>query len=196
MTLCCLDLEGVLVPEIWIAVSKKTGIRDLRFTTRDIPDYDKLMRRRISILRKEGIRLKDIQRVIAGIQPLPGAPAFLDKLRSRHQVIILSDTFEEFAAPLMKQLGMPTIFCNTLKTDRRGFISGYTLRQKDGKKKAVLGLRRIGYTVHAAGDSYNDITMLKTAQKGVLFNPPANIVKEFPRFKVTRNYKDLLKQLA
>src|SRR5690349_14814375 len=115
MTLCCLDLEGVLVPEIWIAVSKKTGIRDLRFTTRDIPDYDVLMRRRLAILKKEGIKLRDIQKVIAGIRPLPGAKAFLDRLRSRHQVVILSDTFEEFAKPLMEQLGMPSIFCNSLK---------------------------------------------------------------------------------
>src|SRR5262245_16567452 len=125
MTLCCLDLEGVLVPEIWIAVSKKTGIADLRFTTRDIPDYDVLMKRRIKILKKHGIRLRDVQNVIARIKPLPGAKAFLDRLRSERQVVILSDTFEQFASPLMEQLGRPAIFCNTLKTDARGFISGY-----------------------------------------------------------------------
>jgi phosphoserine / homoserine phosphotransferase len=195
MTVCCLDLEGVLVPEIWIAVSKKTGIQDLRFTTRDIPDYDVLMRRRLGILKKHGIKLKDIQKVIAGIRPLPGGKAFLDKLRSEHQVVILSDTFEEFAKPLMKQLGMPSIFCNSLKVDKKGFIAGYTLRQKDGKQKAVKALQGIGYRVHAAGDSYNDITMLKAADKGVLFNPPANIVKEYPRLKVTKNYRQLLKAL-
>jgi phosphoserine / homoserine phosphotransferase len=195
MIICCLDLEGVLVPEIWIAVSKKTGIRDLRFTTRDIPDYDVLMRRRLGILKKHGIKLKDIQKVIAGIKPLPSAKTFLDKLRSEHQVIILSDTFEEFAKPLMKQLGMPSIFCNSLKVDRRGFITGYALRQKDGKQKAVKALQGIGYRAHAAGDSYNDITMLKAADKGVLFNPPPNIVKEYPRLKVTKNYAQLLKAL-
>ncbi len=195
MTICCLDLEGVLVPEIWIAVSKKTGIKDLRFTTRDIPDYDVLMQRRIKILKKEGIRLKDIQNVIAKIKPLSGAKAFLDRLRSEHQVIILSDTFEEFAKPLMKQLGMPTIFCNYLKVDRKGFISGYVLRQKNGKQNAVESLKRIGFEVRAAGDSYNDITMLKAADKGALFNPPANIRREFPKFKVTTNYSQLLSAL-
>lgn len=195
MTICCLDLEGVLVPEIWIAVSKKTGIAGLRFTTRDIPDYGRLMRRRMSILKKEGITLKDVQKVIARIKPLPGAKAFLDKLRSRHQVIILSDTFEEFASPLMEQLGWPTIFCNSLRTDRRGFIAGFKLRQKDGKRKAVQGLKRLGFRVHAAGDSYNDITMLKAAERGVLFDPPPNIVKEYPRLKVTKNYAQLLKAL-
>ena len=195
MVICCLDLEGVLVPEIWIAVSKKTGIRDLRFTTRDIPDYDVLMQRRLKILKKEGIRLKDIQNVIAGIRPLPGAKAFLENLRAKHQVIILSDTFEEFALPLMKQLGMPTIFCNSLKTDKRGFISGYTLRQKDGKRKAVENLKRSSFTVYAAGDSYNDITMLKSADKGVLFNPPDAIRRQFPKFKITKNYAQLLRAL-
>lgn len=195
MVICCLDLEGVLVPEIWIAVSKKTGIQDLRFTTRDIPDYDVLMQRRLKILKKEGIRLKDIESVIAKIKPLPGAKVFLDELRARHQVVILSDTFEEFAKPLMKQLGMPTIFCNSLKVDRKGFISGYTLRQKNGKQKAVENLKGMSFTVYAAGDSYNDITMLKAADKGVLFNPPANICHEFPKFAVAKNYKDLLTRL-
>lgn len=196
MIISCLDLEGVLVPEIWIEVSQKTGIDDLKFTTRDIPDYNVLMCRRLKILKKEKIRLKDIQNVIAKIKPLPGAKKFLNELRARHQAIILSDTFEQFAQPLMKQLGWPTLFCNTLKVDSRGFIAGYTLRQKDGKKKAVLNLQRTGFRVHAAGDSYNDITMLKAADKGVLFNPPANIVKEFPRFKVAKNYKALLNALS
>ena len=195
MTITCLDLEGVLVPEIWIGVAQKTGIADLRFTTRDIPDYDVLMRRRLAILRKEGIRLADIQKVISRLKPLPGARVFLDELRSRSQVLILSDTFEEFAKPLMEKLGMPTLFCNSLKIDKKGFISGYTLRQKNGKEKAVRALHSIGYRVHAAGDSYNDITMLKAADKGVLFNPPANIRKEYPRFKVAVNYPQLLSAL-
>ncbi len=195
MIICCLDLEGVLVPEIWIEVSKKTGIRDLRFTTRDISDYDVLMRRRLKTLKNENIRLKDIQNVIAKIKPLPGAKAFLDKLRSEHQVAILSDTFEEFAAPLMKQLGTPTLFCNSLKINAKGFISGYKLRQKNGKEKAVLALRQIGYEVRAAGDSYNDITMLKAADKGFLFNPPPSFSREFPKFKVTTNYQELLSAL-
>ena len=195
MRICCLDLEGVLVPEIWIEVSEKTKIKELRLTTRDIPDYDVLMKRRLKILRAHGIKLKDIQKVISTIQPLPGAKAFLDELRSKNQVIILSDTYYEFAMPLMKKLGAPSLFCNRLEKDKAGFISNYRLRQKNGKEKAVRGLKKIGFRVHAAGDSYNDITMLKAADKGVLFNPPANIVKEFPKIKVTRNYKELLKAL-
>ena len=195
MTICCLDLEGVLVPEIWIEVSKKTKISELRLTTRDVPDYDVLMKRRLGILKRSRIRLKDIQRVISAIRPLPGARAFLDRLRQRHQVVVLSDTFEEFAKPLMKQLGWPSLFCNDLAVDKNGFITGYRLRQKNGKEKAVRGLRKIGFRIHAAGDSYNDITMLKAADKGILFNPPANIVKKFPRFRVVKNYRDLLKAL-
>ena len=195
MIICCLDLEGVLVPEIWIQVSNKTGIKDLRFTTRDIPDYDRLMKRRLLILKKHGIRLKDIQNVIGGISPLPGAKGFLDQLRARHQVIILSDTFQEFAKPLMKKLGQPSLFCNDLMIDKKGFIAGYRLRQSDGKEKAVKALRSIGFEVRAAGDSYNDITMLKAAHRGVLFDPPENIRKEFPMFKVARNYGQLLEAL-
>ena len=196
MIIRCLDLEGVLVPEIWIAVSKKTGIRDLRFTTRDVPDYDVLMKRRLKILKENKIKLKDIQNVIRKIRPLPGARAFLDKLRSRGQVLILSDTFEEFAGPLMESLGRPSILCNELLVDRKGFISSYRLRQKNGKEKAVKALRGIGYRVAAAGDSYNDITMLRAADRGVLFRPPANIVKEFPRFQVTKNYHQLFNALT
>ena len=153
------------------------------------------MKRRLGILKRSKIRLKDIQRVISAIRPLPGARAFLDRLRQSHQVVILSDTFEEFAKPLMKQLGWPSLFCNDLAVDKNGFITGYRLRQKNGKEKAVRGLRKIGFRIHAAGDSYNDITMLKAADKGVLFNPPANIVKKFPRFRVVKNYRDLLKAL-
>ena len=194
--ICCLDLEGVLVPEIWINVAKKTGIRELRLTTRDEPDYDLLMKRRLKILRGNGIKLKDVELVISKILPLPGARSFLDMLRSRSQVVILSDTYYEFATSLMKKLGYPTIFCNWFSTDKKGFISSYHLRQRSGKEKAVRALKNMGFQVHAAGDSYNDITMLKAADKGVLFNPPNNIAKEFPEFRVTKNYKDLLKALT
>ena len=195
MKICCLDLEGVLVPEIWIKVSEKTKIKELRLTTRDIPDYDALMKRRLKILRRHGIKLRDIQKVISTIQPLPGAKAFLDELRSKRQVMILSDTYYEFVMPLMKKLGYPSLFCNWLEVDKTGFISNYYLRQKNGKEKAIRGLKGIGFKVYAAGDSYNDITMLKAADRGVLFNPPANIVKEFPRFKVVSDYKGLLTAL-
>lgn len=193
---CCLDLEGVLVPEIWIRVSEKTGIKELRLTTRDIPDYDVLMKRRLKILRENQIKLGDIQKVISKIQPLRGAKDFLGTLRAKTQVVILSDTYYEFAMPLMKKLGFPSLFCNWLSTDPFGYISDYHLRQPSGKEKAVLGLRNLGFRVHAAGDSYNDIAMLKAADKGILFNPPPNIVKEFPGFKITRNYRDLLKALV
>ena len=195
MIICCLDLEGVLVPEIWIQVSKKTGIGELKLTTRDIPDYDVLMKRRLKILREHGIGLADIQRVIRSIRPLPGARAFLDKLRAQHQVVILSDTFEEFAKPLMAQLGWPAIFCNSLVIDRKGFIAGYRLRQKDGKQKAVRALSGIGFKVHAAGDSYNDLTMLKASDKGVLFNPPDKIRRDNPKIPVAVTYAQLFKRL-
>lgn len=191
--ICCLDLEGVLVPEIWIAVAEKTRIKELRLTTRDCPDYDALMRRRIGILKANGIRLRDIRNVIAKIEPLAGAKEFLAKLRDRFQVLILSDTYYEFAGPLMKKLGYPALFCNWLATDSGGFIDSYHLRQKNGKEKAVLGLKRMGFTVWAAGDSYNDILMLKAADRGVLFKPPQNIIDEYPRFKVTRNYRELFR---
>ena len=186
--ICCLDLEGVLVPEIWIKVSEKTKIRELRLTTRDIPDYDALMKRRLKILRQHKIRLRDIEHVISKIEPLSGARRFLDKLRAETQVVILSDTYYEFAMPLMKKLGYPSLFCNWLSTDPAGFIANYHLRQPNGKQKAVIGLKRIGFCVHAAGDSYNDIAMLKAADKAVLFNPPPHIVKEFPQFKIAKNY--------
>jgi len=194
--ICCLDLEGVLVPEIWIQVSKKTKIKKLSLTTRDIPDYDVLMKQRLKILRENHIKLKDIQAVIAGMRPLPGARAFLDKLRSQRQVIILSDTYYEFAAPLMKKLGFPALFCNWLSVDKKGYIVDYHLRQRDGKQKAVRGLRNMGFHVKAAGDSYNDITMLKAAHEGVLFNPPFNIIKEYPFFQITKNYPQLFQALT
>ena len=197
MLVCCLDLEGVLVPEIWIEVAKRFKVKELRLTTRDIPDYDRLMKYRIGILKSKGIRLKDIQKVIEGIQPLKGAAVFLQELRGHaHAVIILSDTFYEFAGPLMKKLGQPALFCNTLITDRKGFISGYKLRQNDGKTKAVKALQSIGFRIHAAGDSYNDLGMLKTAERGILFNPPLSIKNKFKRFPAVTRYAQLLRLLT
>ena len=190
--ICCLDLEGVLIPEIWINVAKKTGIKALAITTRDEPDYDKLMRYRLAILKKEGIKLCDIQAVIKRMNPLPGAKEFLRKLQEKYQVIILSDTYYEFAGPMMKKLGYPTLFCNWLTTDKRGFIANYHLRQKNGKKEAVRGIQSLGFKVVAAGDSYNDIAMLRTADRGILFRPPEKIVREFQKFPVTNTYKELL----
>jgi len=192
LIVCCLDLEGVLVPEIWIAVSKKTGIRELSLTTRDEPDYDKLMRRRLKILREHRIKLRDIQSVISKIELFSGAKAFLDKLRAARQVVILSDTYYEFAMPLMRKLGYPVLFCNWLSVDSKGYIADYHLRQKNGKEKSVRGLRNLGYKVYAAGDSYNDVTMLKAAGKGILFRPPAHIARQFPKFKIAKNYAELL----
>ncbi len=187
----CLDLEGVLIPEIWIGVAEKTGIPELRRTTRDEPDYDKLMRGRLAILDRAGLGIADIQNVIAGLRPLDGAPAFLDWLRARAQVIILSDTFMEFAQPLMAQLGYPTLFCNSLVIADGGRIRDYTLRIADGKRKAVMALKLLNFRVVAAGDSYNDSTMLDEADRGILFRPPDNVVRDFPQFPVTRHYDEL-----
>jgi len=196
MHIACLDLEGVLVPEVWIRVSRKTGIDALKLTTRDIRDYDELMQYRIKILREHRITLRDIQHVIAGIRPLAGAVSFLERLKTRTQVIILSDTFYEFAAPLMKQLGYPTLFCNALSTDAGGFVKSYRLRQKNGKEKSVHALKKLNFHVRAAGDSYNDVTMLRAADRGILFNPPPAIQKEFPEFPVARDYKSLFGRLT
>jgi len=197
MLVCCLDLEGVLVPEIWIEVAKRFKVKELLLTTRDIPDYDRLMKYRIGILKSKGIKLRDIQKVIEGIQPLPGAAAFLKALKSRSAaVIILSDTFYEFAGPLMSKLEQPALFCNTLKADSKGFISGYKLRQNDGKTKAVKALQTIGFRVHAAGDSYNDVGMLKTAERGIFFNPPVSIKNKFKRFPAVTSYAQLLRLLT
>ncbi len=190
--ICCLDLEGVLIPEIWINVARKTGIKALEITTRDEPDYDKLMRYRLAILKRDGIKLCDIQAVIKRMDPLPGAKKFLRKLQEKYQVIILSDTYYEFAGPMMKKLGYPTLFCNWLSTDKKGFIADYHLRQKNGKKEAVRGIRSLGFKVVAAGDSYNDIAMLRTADRGILFRPPDKIVRQFPKFPVTNTYEELL----
>ena len=190
-TIACLDLEGVLVPEIWINVAERTGIAALRRTTRDEPDYDKLMRGRIAILDEHKLGLPDIQAVIATMDPLDGALDFIEWLRSRTQVIILSDTFAEFAKPLMRKLGWPTLFCHGLEVEPSGRIAGYRLRIDDGKRRAVEALRSIAFRAVAAGDSYNDTSMLKTADAGILFRPPANVVADFPQFPVTTTYDEL-----
>lgn len=189
--IACLDLEGVLVPEIWINVAERTGIAELRRTTRDEPDYDKLMRRRLEILEQHGLTLADIQKVIAGMRPLDGAVDFLDWLRRHFQVIILSDTFDEFAQPLMAQLGYPTLFCNSLVVDAQGRVRDYRIRIRDGKRKAVMALKLLNFDVAAAGDSYNDVTMLAEADYGILFRPPDRIVAEYPQFRVARTYAEL-----
>ena len=190
LIVACLDLEGVLVPEIWINVAERTGIGELRRTTRDEPDYDKLMRGRIRILAEHGLTLSDIQRVIAGMAPLPGANELLAWLRERFQVVILSDTFYQFAKPLMRQLGEPTLFCNDLEIEGDRVV-GYRLRQPDGKRCAVQALRSLQFATIAAGDSYNDTAMLAEADAGILFRPPDNVVAEFPQFPVTRSYDEL-----
>ncbi len=191
MHIVCSDLEGVFIPEIWINVAKKTGIKELRLTTRDISDYDVLMKKRLSILHENKLTIKDIKAVIATMDPLEGALDFLDWLRSCTQVIIVSDTFDQFAGPLMKKLGWPTIFCNSLSIGPDGSITGYNLRQNDGKRKAVLSLRSLNYKIIAVGDSYNDITMLKEADTGILFCPPDNVKNEFPELQVSYTYEEL-----
>ena len=195
MYIVCSDLEGVFVPEIWISVAEKTGIEALKLTTRDEPDYDVLMRRRIAILRENNLKLADITRVISDIKPLEGAPEFLDWLRSIAQVIVLSDTFVEFADPLMQKLNWPTLFCNSLKVNSDGAISGYVLRQPDGKRKAIVALKSLNYKVIAMGDSYNDITMIQTADRGILFRPPKKVRAEYPDLPVAEGYEDLKKLL-
>jgi phosphoserine/homoserine phosphotransferase len=191
MNIICSDLEGVYVPEIWINVAKKTGIEELKLTTRDISDYDVLMKRRLKILDQHGLKIKDITDVIATMGPLDGAVEFLEWVRSRTQIIIVSDTFTQFAGPLMKKLGWPTLFCHHLSIDPDGKVTGYNLRQQEGKKKSVLALQSLNYKVMAFGDSYNDTDMLKAADKGVLFRPPENVVQEFPEFPVATEYEDL-----
>jgi phosphoserine/homoserine phosphotransferase len=189
--IACLDLEGVLVPEIWINVAERTGIDALLMTTRDEPDYDVLMRKRLAILNEHGLGLPDIQEVIAGLSPLDGAPAFVDWLRERFQVVILSDTFYEFAAPLMRQLGFPTLFCHRLVSDADGRVTDYRLRMRDQKREAVKAFHGLHFKVIAAGDSYNDTSMLGEADAGILFRPPENVIEEFPHFPVTHSYDEL-----
>jgi len=187
----CLDLEGVLVPEIWIEFAARTGIHELRRTTRDEPDYDKLMKSRLAILAEHRLGLPDIQKVIADMGPLDGARAFVDGLREDYQLIILSDTFYEFAHPLMRQLGWPTLFCHSLQTANDGMLVDYRLRMPDQKREAVRRLRELRFTVVAAGDSYNDTAMLGEAHAGILFHPPENVIREFPQFPVTQSYAEL-----
>ncbi len=191
MMITCLDLEGVLVPEIWIGVAERSGIDALRLTTRDIADYDELMHHRLTILREHDLGLADIQAVIDELRPLDGAFDFLQWLRSRSQVIILSDTFYEFAQPLMKQLDWPTLFCHRLEVDAAGRISGYRLRQTDPKRQAVNALRQLNFKIIAAGDSYNDLSMLTAADAGILFNPPERLVADYPEFPVANDYARL-----
>ena len=191
MQMICLDLEGVLVPEIWIEFAKRTGITELARTTRDEPDYDKLMNFRVGLLAQHQLKLADIQNVIAGMGPMEGARAFLDDLRSRYQVLILSDTFYEFAQPLMRQLAWPTLLCHKLEVDQAGYVRRHVLRMPDQKRHAVNALRGLNFQVIAAGDSYNDTGMLGAAHAGFFIHPPEAIVQQFPQFPVTRSYAEL-----
>jgi len=191
--LACLDLEGVLIPEIWIAFAEETGIEELKATTRDIPDYDVLMKQRLRILDEHGLTLPQIQDTISRLSPLEGAREFIDWLRERFQVVILSDTFYEFAAPLMKQLGYPTLLCHKLEVNEEGRITDYTLRQRDPKRQSVRAFQLLNYRVIAAGDSYNDTTMLAQAEAGILFHAPKNVIEEFPQFPAVHTFEDLKK---
>ncbi len=194
MYLACLDLEGVLIPEIWINVAEKTGIDELKLTTRDISDYDELMTRRLKILKENKLTIDVIQDVISSMNPLDGAYNFLKWLKANFLVIILSDTFYQFAYPLMKKLDFPTLFCHNLEIDEKGNITNYLLRQNDSKQKAVQSFKQLNFKVVASGDSYNDVSMLKEADHGILFRPPENIIKEFPQFPVKNDYDELMKE--
>lgn len=196
MFVVCLDLEGVFTPEVWINVALKMGIPELKLTTRDEPNYDKLMKRRLKILREHGITLKRIQEVIAGMELLPGAKEFLDWLRSMTQVIIVTDSYIEFAMPLIKKLGYPILLCHDLETDEENIIINYHLRIRNMKKKTVQAFKEMNYIVIAVGDSYNDMDMLIEANQGILFRPPENIIKEFPQFPTVIEYSDLKKRLS
>lgn len=196
MYIVCSDLEGVFVPEIWINVSKHTKIEELKLTTRDINDYNVLMNKRLALLRKHDLTLHDIQTVISKLKPLPGAVEFVDWVRTLCQLIIVSDTFIEFAGPLLSQLGKPTLLCHNLTTDSSGKIINYNLRQKDAKKKVVEALQNLDYKVIAIGDSYNDISMLRKADIGILFNPPQNVIDENKDLKVITSYTDLKKTIS
>jgi phosphoserine/homoserine phosphotransferase len=189
--LVCLDLEGVLIPEIWIEFAERTGIPELRRTTRDEPDYDKLMKYRLALLEQHKLGLPDIQKGIADMGPMPGAKAFLDALREDYQVIILSDTYYEFAMPMMRQLGMPTLFCHKLEANAQGFLVNYHLRMPNQKKESVQRFKELNFKVIAAGDSYNDTAMLAEAHAGILFHAPENVIREFPQFAVTNTYDEL-----
>jgi phosphoserine/homoserine phosphotransferase len=191
MNIVCLDLEGVLIPEIWINFAEKVGVEELKTTTRDIPDYDELMRFRLALCAKHDFRIQDIQAVIATLSPLQGAKTFCDELRADYQLIILSDTFQEFAKPMMRQLAWPTLFCHELVIDEAGRINNYKLRKADHKRETVKRLRELNFNVVAAGDSYNDTSMLAEAEQGILFCPPQNVIDEFPEFPVTTTYQAL-----
>ena len=193
MNVACLDLEGVLVPEIWIAFSKETGIEELKMTTRDEPDYDKLMKMRLAILKEHGLGLKEIQETIAKVDPLPGAKEFLDELRDNMQTIILSDTFEQFAKPLLVKLGMPTIFCNTLEVAENGMITGYKMRCDRSKLTTVKALQSCGFDTIATGDSFNDLAMIEASKAGFLFRSTEQIKKDYPQYPAYEEYNDLLK---
>ena len=194
MEIACLDLEGVLIPEVWIAFAEKTGIKELRRTTRDEPDYDVLMNYRLELLRKHGLGLHEIQEVIATLKPLDGAIEFIEWLRERFQVVILSDTFYEFAAPFMKQLGYPMLLCHRLETDEKGAVIDYHLRQANPKRQAIVGLKSMYYRTIAAGDSYNDVSMLTEADAGILFHAPQNVIDEFPQFPAVQTFADLKRE--
>ncbi|MBT7298892.1 MAG: bifunctional phosphoserine phosphatase/homoserine phosphotransferase ThrH [Victivallales bacterium] len=197
--LVAMDLEGVLIPEVWIAFSEATGIPELRLTTRDISDYDKLMQHRLGILKEHGLKLADIQRVIDGMGVMPGALEYMDWLNERYQSVILSDTFYEFAKPFMRKLGWPALFCNSLVVDDDGMVVDYKLRMPDGKRHATLSFKNLNFTVIAMGDSYNDTTMLKDADYGILFRPPQNVIDEFPQFPVATEYgtvQELIEEFA
>lgn len=194
MEIACLDLEGVLIPEIWIAFAEKTGIEELKRTTRDEPDYDVLMKYRLGILQQHGLGLNEIQEVIATLSPLEGAKDFVDWLRERFQVVILSDTFYEFAQPLMRQLGFPTLLCHKLEVAADGAVVNYKLRQANPKRQAIVGFKSMYYRTIAAGDSYNDTTMLAEADAGILFHAPQNVIDEFPQFPAVHSFEDLKKE--
>lgn len=191
MNIICLDLEGVLIPEIWINFAEKVGVEELKATTRDIPDYDELMRFRLELVAQHDFRIQDIQDVIDTLTPLEGAKEFSDQLRADYQLIILSDTFQEFAKPMMRQLAWPTIFCHQLIIDNEGRITDYKLRKPDHKRETVKRLHELNFNVVAAGDSYNDTTMLGEAEQGILFCPPQNVIDEFPQFPVASSYSQL-----
>lgn len=196
MLVVCFDLEGVLMPEVWINVAEKTGIEALRRTTRDEPDYDKLMRYRLDILDENGITIDDIQEVITTMDPLPGAKAFLDRVRARWQVLILSDTFYEFAQPMMPKLDRPTIYCHDLQIDdETRMVTGWKIRLEDQKRVTVEGLRQMNFKTLAVGDSYNDTNMLSEAHSGILFRPPQNVIEEFPQFPIVKDYDSLFAQI-
>ena len=196
MEIACLDLEGVLIPEVWINVAERTGIKALRATTRDVADYDVLMRQRLRILDENGLGLREIQDVISTMEPLEGALEMLDWLRERFQVVILSDTFYEFAEPFMRQLNWPTLLCHKLVIDDKDRVSDYQIRQKDPKRQSVRAFQQLNYRCIATGDSYNDTTMLSQAEAGILFRPPENVIEEFPQFPVAKTYEELRQAFA